>query len=86
MSILRSSDERAEATARLTAVPDDVLARDLVDWSCATQVSAERYEALTRELASVRELHAEEEIWIELHTAEIRRRRVAAAAARGAIA
>lgn len=83
MSILRSSEERAEAAARVKDATDESLARDLIDWSVATQVSAERFLALEREVQQVRELHAEEELWIELIATEIRQRRTAARAAIG---
>jgi hypothetical protein len=73
MSVLRSSEEREAAVARLREAPDDSLQRDLVDWTVATHVSAERWSALANELSQVKELHAEEEVWIELIATEIRR-------------
>lgn len=78
MSVTTSREERQQAIARLAAASDDVLTRDLVDWTVASYVSAEDYRRLVEQQFAVRELHADEETWIALIADEIRRRRTKA--------
>jgi hypothetical protein len=75
MSIVTSRDELEQAKNRLATVSDDVLTRDLVDWTVASFKSAEQYRELVTQQLAVRDLHAEEETWIGLIAEELRRRR-----------
>ncbi|HET7030339.1 MAG TPA: hypothetical protein VFI34_07495 [Candidatus Limnocylindrales bacterium] len=75
MSILTDRAERDQAIERIAATSDEVLARDLVDWTVASCRSAEEYRTISERLGQLRELHAEEETWIGLIADEVRRRR-----------
>jgi hypothetical protein len=77
VSIVTSRDERTQAIERIAASSDEVLTRDLVDWTVASVRSADEYHAVGERLGQLRELHAEEETWIGLIADELRRRREA---------
>lgn len=74
MSVATSRQERAAAQARLETLPTEVLERDLRHWTLTAFDTAEKYEVAEAHLHSLRQAHQDEQVWIELHAGELRRR------------
>lgn len=75
MSILTSQAERDDAAARLKDKPAAALEADLVYWTVAAVDTGEEFHRTGERLAELRDRHAEEKGWIQLHAEELRRRR-----------
>lgn len=78
MSILRDSDERAAALAKLANATDEQLRADLEYWSVASRDHVVETRELVNRQLLLGDLYQEEEAWVALITDEVRRRRARA--------
>lgn len=77
MSVIDSRQDREAAVARIADQDDAALERDLVHWTLASVDSAKRYLETNERLGELRDLHAEEQTWVNLIAEELGKRRLA---------